>query len=312
MTPLSELKTAIVIVNYRSHHLLHSALDAESAASAGLTVIIVDNFSDMAERVAVGALCTAHGWLLELSDNDGFGSGMNRGAERAIVAGCKAIVALNPDARADIETLVALGEHVSACPGELVSPRMVDSTGRIHFRGAQVHMRTGQIRSAWAAEDDDLLWRNWLSGACLAYSANVHHQLNGFDDDYFLYWEDVDLSRRAAELGMSLTLRDDLLVVHDEGGTQRERHTRAKSAHYYYYNTRNRLRFAVHHCRDRRQLLSWILNTPNQSLQIWLRGGKRQLISYPQGAIQALRGTVSGLRGALFALAKGPKKGVVR
>ena len=35
---------------------------------------------------------------------------------------------------------------------------------------------------------------NWLSGACLAFSATAFDRLGGFGEDFFLYWEDVDIS----------------------------------------------------------------------------------------------------------------------
>lgn len=302
----NEARTSVVVVNYGSHSMIAESLDAESLATAGLTTVIVDNFSSAAERNAVQKLCSVRGWLFEPSENKGFGAGMNRGVARAISAGCEAIVALNPDANADAATLAALGRHVTASDRELVSPAMVDSVGGVHFRGAQVSMATGQIRSGWATEDDDPTWRNWLSGACLAYSARVHRELGGFDETYFLYWEDVDLSRRAAESGMSLTLRKDLVVIHDEGGTHGAQLTRAKSPLYYYYNTRNRLRFAIRHCSSRRELAAWIASTPRQSLRIWLRGGRRQLLTQPRGALMTLRGTLAGLGEALLALLTGP------
>lgn len=304
--PQGGSRTAVVVVNYGSHSMIAAALDPESLAAAGLVVVVVDNFSSVAERRAAQSLCRERGWLLECCDNRGFGAGMNRGATRAIRAGCDAIVALNPDAKADAGTLVALGQQVLVNRREMVSPAMIDSVGRVHFRGAQVNMATGQIRSGWATRDDDQTWRNWLSGACLAYSVDIHSELRGFDEAYFLYWEDVDFSRRAAESGISLNLRDDLVVTHDEGGTHGAQLTRAKSPLYYYYNTRNRLRFAVRHCRTRSELAGWIASTPRQSLQIWLRGGKRQLLSHPRGALGALKGTVAGLGEALLALLTRP------
>lgn len=300
---------ATIIVNYGSHELIENAIEDVDLRAAGLVVVIVDNFSTPAERRAVRSMCDRRGWLLELSENRGFAAGVNLGVARAVGEGCEAVVALNPDARADARTLSTLGSHVLESVRELVSPKMIDSMGMAHFRGAQVDMESGQIRSGWNVGDDDSRWRNWLSGACLAFSVAAHAELDGFEEDYFLYWEDVDFSRRAAGLGMMLTVRDDLQVVHDEGGTHGAAHlSRAKSPLYYYYNTRNRLRFAVRHCRSRRQLAKWIWRTPIQSSEIWLRGGRRQIFSQPAGALKAIAGTMSGLVEAFIALVIGPGK----
>lgn len=77
-------------------------------------------------------------------------------------------------------TLSTLGGHVLESVRELVSPKMIDSMGMAHFRGAQVDMESGQIRSGWNVGDGDSRWRNWLSGACLAFSVAAYAELDGF------------------------------------------------------------------------------------------------------------------------------------
>jgi len=85
----------------------------------------------------------------------------------------------------------------------------------------------------------------WLSGACFAMHRDLWTTVAGFDDDYFLYWEDVDLSYRVVKAGGRLAVRQDLVAVHDVGGTQHDVTQRAKSSTYYYYSCRNRLVFAA-------------------------------------------------------------------
>jgi GT2 family glycosyltransferase len=211
---------------------------------------------------------------------------MERGHEQFIL--------LNPDAKASVEVLTELAEHVRAHPDSLVSPFMDAGDGRPHFRGSQVSLVTGQMRTSWSPGDGDPEWKNWLSGACLAFGREAVDRLGGFSEQYFLYWEDVDFSRRAAEHGLPLDLREDLLVVHDEGGTHTEQGARAKSPLYYYYNVRGRLLFGRRHLQGR-AWRRWLLVTPRQSLRIWMRGGRRQLFTSPGGAWAAARGMVSGL-----------------
>lgn len=294
-------RPGVVVVNYLSHSLLVDALDAPSLAAAGVQVFVVDNRSTDAEREAIGNVCGERGWILvETSANRGFGAGVNRGVEVARLAGLDTFITVNPDARVSTPVLLELCRAAHASPRSLIGPAMVDSTGADHFRGSLVSMRSGAISSGWEAGDGDAEWKNWLSGACLAFSAEAFNALEGFDESYFLYWEDVDLSRRAVRAGVTLRLRTDLEVVHDEGGTHGVQRARAKSAIYYRYNTRNRLRFAVRHC-SRRQLWGWIVATPRQSARIWLRGGRRQILDSPSGLLAALVGTLEGLGPAVLA-----------
>lgn len=279
---------AVVVVNYGSHALLERNIGDLAAR-----VIVVDNFSTPGEREAVTALCAERDWLLVTAANDGFGAGVNRGVRVAIEVGEREIVLLNPDALAAPEVIAALVEHVHQHPGEVVSPTIRTPTGRVEFAGSLVSLATGRIRRGWQERDDDPQWRNWLSGACMAVSKDVFEAVGGMSEDYFLYWEDVDFSRRVAAAGFRLVVRDDLEVVHDEGSTHGGAGSRAKTSIYYYFNTRNRLLFGSRFAAA--ALPRWVVTTPRESASIWLRGGRRQLLSDPGGAVAAVKGTFAGL-----------------
>lgn len=285
------IPVAVVVVNYGSSTLIMDNLTERAVADSGCMVVVVDNRSSDAERDAITLLCIERGWTLVAPEsNEGFGAGVNRGVEAARERGAEVFIALNPDAVATGEVIRALAAEVAAHPDRMVSPLIKDSTGRLVYAGAQVSMRTGAIRRGWG--DDRGEWRNWLTGACLAFHADAFDVVGGFAEDYFLYWEDVDLSIRAVRAGLELALRPDLVVLHDEGGTQ-HRSTRAKSDTYYYYNTRNRLLFARRHAPGRH--LDFAASTPHESAQIWLRGGRRQVLTRPQGLLAAVRGSIVGL-----------------
>lgn len=289
-------RLGIVVVNYGSSRLLAANLAPGLARSAGARIVVVDNLSTATERSAISALARERGWdLVTPGGNLGFGEGVNVGVLRAAELGCRVFVTLNPDAVAVAEVLAALGEAAAGSSRALISPLVQRPDGSPFFRGSTINMRTGRIRTGWVEGDDDPDWKNWLSGACLAFSGEAFAELGGFADGYFLYWEDVDLSRRAAAAGLELAMRTDLAVVHDEGGTHTASGSRAKSPLYYYFNTRNRLLFAgrVVAPADRR---AWLAGTPRESLRIWLRGGRRQLLTQPQGMLAAVRGTIAGLR----------------
>ena len=292
-------------MNFRSSSLLATNLPAGLAEAAGARIVIVDNFSDEQERSRLRTMATERGWdLVERSSNDGFGEGVNAGVLRAAELGCRAFVILNPDAVASADVLAALGRYVMDEPRQLVSPVVLRPSGEAFFRGSMISLRSGRIRAGWA-DDGDPEWRNWISGACLAFSAEAFAALDGFAPEYFLYWEDVDLSVRAARAGVRLRVLEDLSVVHDEGGTHSV-HAGMKSPLYFYYNTRNRLVFA-RRLVPRPDRARWVLHTPRESWRILLRGGRRQLVLQPRGALAALRGTAAGLLRLAVASAGDPK-----
>lgn len=283
---------AVIIVNYGDPALVAGNVGPDVDADDRALVVLVDNFHSPAARRDAAALCEERGWLFIASANDGFGAGVNRGVAAARARGRRTFITVNPDASASAEVLRELARHVTDDPMALVSPYMDSGDGRPHFRGARMHRRTGRMRSGWSGGVEDAEWADWLSGACLAFSAQAMDLLGGFDEDYFLYWEDVDISRRAADLGLRLQLRQDLLIIHDEGGTQ-ERSARTKSPTYYYYNIRNRMLFGRRHLRGR-QWARWVAAAPRQSALIWMQGGRKQAFTEPKGVLAAAKGFLAG------------------
>jgi len=270
---------AVVTVNYGS-----SSLIAENFAELDLgphgRLVIVDSFSSEAERESVRRVAAELGAeCVLLDDNRGYGGGTNAGAARALELGAEVIVPLNPDARigaADLHRIVEAAQGTR----DLVSPRIVTGSGKNWFAGADLYLDDGTTAGRAARpRREGRARREWATGACFALSASVWSELGGFDEEYFLYWEDIDLSHRVLDAGGSLILDVDAVVVHDEGGTHEDGAAdRAKSPTYYYYNIRNRMMYARKHL-DRDAVRRWGRSSMRVGYGILLQGGRRQLLS---------------------------------
>lgn len=277
---------AIVVVNYGSSALLARHLTPFPAAG-GPRVVVVDNFSTADERAAITALARRHGWELVAQPNVGFGAGMNAGVARALELGSTAVLLLNPDVQiepdvaADLLAQVADDEHL------MVAPAVRHGDGRPAFSRGTLDLRTGALRTSGAL---DPRLEPWLTGACLALSADLWRRTGGFSDAYFMYWEDLELSVRATRSGARLVVRDDLVVVHDAGGTQGA----GKSSLYRYYNCRNRLLFARRNL-PRRAALRWLAGAPRYAWDVGTRGGRGNALRHPAATLwPALRGSLAG------------------
>lgn len=297
---------AIIVVNYGSADLLSRNLAAVAADVTPDAVVVVDNFSTPAERERVRDLCAARGWnLVELPENLGFGAGMNAGVARARSLGTDTWLLLNPDATIDARSVARLREAVVAAPTVVVSPKVVDSHGKTFFAGADVYLADGTIAGRGRrAERDGERWE-WLSGACLLIAAAAWDAAGGFDDEYFLYWEDVDFSRRVVESGGGVAVVEEALAIHDEGGTHVDRAAgRGKSMTYYYYSIRNRLVFAAKHL-GAEGFERWDRSSWSSARAILLQGGRRQFLASTRPLVAAVRGVRDGRRLAREILARG-------
>lgn len=309
---VTDATVGIVVVNYGSHGLIDDNLGSTELSRLDAYVVIVDNFSTAEERAAIERVVDEHEWrLIGLADNAGFGAGVNVGLRAADEAGCGCFLVLNPDARVDSQVIAELQQHSLRDPYALISPTLMTPTGEVAFQGSQVYLDTGRIKrlpppveaAALGAAGDVINDRTlgdgrpaqaWLPGTCLAVHRDLLAKAGGFDEPYFLYWEDLDLSYRCRASGGSLVIRHDLSVVHDEGGTQQRRDSRALSERYYYWNCRNRLLFAARHL-PARQVFRWIVHTPAESWQILMRGGRRQLLHSPRPLLATVRGSFAGI-----------------
>ena len=143
----------------------------------------------------------------------------------------------------------------------LACPTITAPDGSVWFAGAALSLQDGSILSARRRQD----WEAtsavpWLTGACLLASAELWHAVGGFEPTYFLYWEDVDLSRRWVLAGGSLSVCADARATHLVGATQGA--SPGKSLTYVRYSCRNRLRFAARHCTPS-QRWAWLRRSPS-------------------------------------------------
>jgi GT2 family glycosyltransferase len=129
--------------------------------------------------------------------NPGFGSGHNRLIAAAFADGASHYLALNPDGflHADaIERLLA--RSAAASDLALVEARQFPNE----------HPKVYNFRT---------LETPWCSGACLLIPERLYRKIGGFDDGFFMYCEDVDLSWRARLAGARCIMAADAFFFHD-------------------------------------------------------------------------------------------------
>lgn len=278
----------LVTVNYGSSRLLTRNL-AELPAAIG--VIVVDNYSDAAERTRIVELGAARGWtVLTPNSNLGFGDGVNLGVERALADDAAVVLVLNPDAVMTGANAEVLVRSALSRPRALVAPLTSNSSGKINFSGQEVDVDAGRTRRA----DLTTVEHPWLTGACLAFTPEAWRLCGGIASDYFLYWEDVELSWTMLERGGELHLEQSVTVVHDAGGTQGSSQVSGKSPIYIFYNCRNRLVFAARNLSPV-QARRWARGSVGYAREVLLRGGSRRVLLSPRHLWAAISGTRSGL-----------------
>lgn len=212
------VRASIVIVNYNGGAGLIRCLDSVvGSLPADAEVILVDNASSdgSAEEAAVRFRCPT---LLRSPTNRGFGAASNLGAARARG---RYLVFLNPDTLVEpgwLEELVATVEDhpgfrlVTAQIVQVHRPDRVSACGNaVHISGLTLSRGKGAPREEFRqVEEVDA-----VSGAAFAIRRDLFDALGGFDEDFFLYVEDTDLSWRARLLGARCLYEPKSVVFHD-------------------------------------------------------------------------------------------------
>ncbi len=255
---------SIVIVNHDGHdHLRNCLRHLGAGTDATREVIVVDNASgDGSAAMVAEDFPTVR--LLALEENLGFGAANNRGAE--LVPGDDLLL-LNSDAWLADGTFEALAAKLAERPKvAAVVPDLRYPDGRRQFAwapetgvfGEAVQKLRNRFESRpWAHRPPPrwlwpLLGPGWLSAACVLVRRRAFDQIGGFDENIFMYFEDVDLSRRLRSAGWRLAVAEDAVAYHVKGGSRPSRRGEVeyRRAQLYYYR-KHRPRWEYRYLRRR-------------------------------------------------------------
>lgn len=130
---------------------------------------------------------------------------------------------LNPDIRLLTNPFPGLIESLKKYDAELVAPMVLNELGGIEDSARYFPTILSLIKKLFfkiqghynLAESRDMLSPEWVAGMFMFFKSSAYKKLNGFDNKYFLYYEDVDICVRLWRAGMRLVIDPSICVVHD-------------------------------------------------------------------------------------------------
>ncbi|MCA1822703.1 MAG: glycosyltransferase family 2 protein [Frankia sp.] len=221
----------VVIVTYRSAADIADCL-GQLPVTELAGVVVVDNDSWDTTRDVVRSLDLPGVTLLHRT-NRGFGAGCNVGLA-ALPTTASLVLFLNPDARIQRADLRRLAEYVAARDDcAMAGPRMT-RRGRAHYSAGrqpslatELHPLLPRALGALLPErryDPDFATSGpvgYVEGACMLARRDAITAVGGFDETYFLCFEEMDLARRLVAAGWSVHLCAEATAEH-AGGSSRE------------------------------------------------------------------------------------------
>lgn len=230
----------VVVLNYRRHDQTLECLDSLSASTGvRLDVIVVDNNSGDGSAGVIRA-SRADTEVVETGANLGYTGGMNAGLRLALERQAELIFVINSDTLVAENALALLVGEMQDHPeaGAVTGTFFYHpDTSRVWYAGgALAYRRAHAVTVRTVPSDGKGRAVTFLTGCAVLFRASALRAAGLFDERFFMYLEDVDLSQRLVALGFQLRYVPQSRLYHR---LTLDEQTPLKA----YYVTRNRLLF---------------------------------------------------------------------
>lgn len=229
--PVSENapRVAAIVLNFRlAGATLRVVEDLRACGFDALDILVVENGSGDGSAERMRAAWGADDPRIELiavDENLGYCGGVNLGLAEARRRGAEHALLLNNDCRVPPGFLAPLVDALDADPSlAAVGPTVVTPDGQAWCEGGFVRARPnlvvlrGQGRPPAPVTHGPEICE-FLPGACVLYRLADLAAVGDLDEDYFMYWEDVDLGARLRAAGRRLVWLPWQRVVHEPSGS---------------------------------------------------------------------------------------------
>lgn len=252
--------SSIVIVNYKTPSLCIDSLKSlEAIDGKDLEIFVVDNASNDDSVDRIKRSIKKHNWhrvsVIQSSANNGFSSGNNIGIDGST---SEFVLLLNSDTIVRPDAIELLVKTLQDNPQMgMTSPRLEWPDGTPQESCFRFHRPINElIRSAATGPitkllsryevplrvSDEISFPEWTSFACVLIRRKVFEDIGLLDEDFFMYFEDVDFCKRAQEAGWQIIHNPQAHVVHLRGGSSPVKSQAAKKKRLprYFYESRTR------------------------------------------------------------------------
>lgn len=247
------MSISIIIVTYNSSDHIGKLLDSvlkQDYDLENLNIIIVDNNSS--DKNKLKELIKIYRKLIKINiiyknNNKGFGSSCNLGARYA----SETILFLNPDTLLHRSAITLMYKHMISYGANIIGGKsMKPGTSELHrtvFRKPRLRAMilefcnigklTG-IPSNFYVQQEVIRNDQYVDGVGAGFmmiDRNTFRTLNGFDENYFMYLEDVDLCMRATAIGSKIMYCPHSVINHVGGASSNNKY---KISHAAWYSSR--------------------------------------------------------------------------
>jgi GT2 family glycosyltransferase len=231
-------KLSVLIVNFASASHLENCIASiyrKFGDFLSWEVIIINN--DKTQDISKLPLDFSKVRIVNSHKNVGFGSGINIGAKEA---GGEFLLTLNPDTEIISENVVSVldefskDDKIGIISGKIISKKGVVepwSAGKELTFFDLILNNAGFSRSRNIWNSPKKIECDWTTGTALFIKKGLFDKLGGFDENFFMYFEDMDLCKRMRNLGKKVIFFPEFEIYHSSGKSYVDKTLQKK--HYY-------------------------------------------------------------------------------
>jgi N-acetylglucosaminyl-diphospho-decaprenol L-rhamnosyltransferase len=208
----------VSIVSHAQNALVNQLLEDLAARCApGLKVIVTENVPDT-EPLRLSQV--SHEFeIIRNTGAKGFGANHN-----AAFARCRTelFCVANPDIRLPADPFGPLSATLSARRAGAVAPLVLSEQGSVEDSARRYPTLASLVRKAFTkgakpdyAIDQGPIEVDWVAGMFMLFATEAYRAVGGFDERYFLYYEDVDICRRLRSRGYKVVYDPAVSVIHE-------------------------------------------------------------------------------------------------
>ncbi len=205
------MKVSVIIVHYNTPELIKTCLDSfyEYNKAVSFEVIVVDNassnkfdkdeFMDNYSNIS----------FIDNEENVGFAKANNQGAKEALG---EYLFLLNSDTVINTDVLSPLVRFYESNKDiGILGPRLLNQDRSVQYYGSVLG------RYKYLGKEPRVV--SFLSGAAMLIRKKLYLEVGGFDENYFFYNEDIDLSKTIVRKGYKNYYHPGIVLIHLGGGS---------------------------------------------------------------------------------------------
>ena len=288
---------SIIIVSYNVKSFLRQCLKSvySSKIDIPLEIIVVDNYSfDQSVEMVKNEFPKVK--VIENNKNLGFAKAVNIGVKHS---SGEYICLLNPDSVIENGTLQELYNHyINNTNTGIVGAKIINPNGTTQlaskrtfpslwigiskFLGLNKIFPNSKLFAGYNQtfiSEDNISNVDAVSGSCMLFSKQIFNDINGFDESYFLYFEDTDFCTRVKDSGKEIIYFPKAKVIHYKG----ESHKHAPFDTIKIFHESMSLFFQKHKNKFKFWPITWLLikvGISGHLIQSYIRQNKTKVITF--------------------------------